>query len=150
MAIDLTVRPWNRLKALAVPGLTDQELTAYAEDYEGNSDVYSAAANSWEDALWALPDPEASVPGSVGAVQSASVGDESVTYAVSAASDPVSLNGVLRAQYQAKIRYLRSRSKPTSVLMRQRTTEIYDDRWASYEGSYRDAVFIETYDLGNP
>jgi hypothetical protein len=113
MAADLTTVPWSRLSKLAPPGATTVELQEAADRWEFNADLYSAAADLWDDKALQL---KAELT-----LRSTNEQDQVVT---KVSQDGItveykdSTNAVL-SRYNAckeQARQLRARSKPTSPL----------------------------------
>lgn len=134
MAVDLTTVPWNRLAKLAPPGTNLDELQEAADRWSLRADVYSAAADLWEELALTvdISNECTSDSASTPAVASVSQDGISVTYA----SDPLAGNGLSarvasRGQMLATARRLRLKAKPIAPLM-------HDEDYDAWTGHTRD------------
>lgn len=120
MSVDLTMVPWNRLKKLAPPNTSLEDLQEAADRWALRADMYAAAADLWEDAAMAVDITNDCAPDNTktGNVQSVSQDGISVTYS----TDPLAGNGLSarvasRSQMLATARRLRAKAKPSSPLV---------------------------------
>lgn len=131
MAVDLTMVPWNRLVKLAPPGTKQDELQEAADRWALRADVYSAAADLWEELALTVDVSNDCTTSNSGTPAVASVSQDgiSVTYA----SDPLAGNGLSarvasRGQMLATARRLRLRAKPTAPLMHDEDYDAWTGR----------------------
>lgn len=128
MELDLSMAPWDRLAKLAPPGTNVDDLRSAAERWAVTTDVYSAAADVWEEKLMGIdlaPDPDVVVdpenPLANGKVQSISQDGISVSYIASSVDGNSSTARYAQAaQIRGIIRALRAKGKPYSPLVHAR------------------------------
>ncbi len=123
--IDLTLAPWDRLAKLAPPGTHQDDLQSSAARWSLTADIYNAAADLWEEKLFAIdlsPDESFSVdpinPLASGHVSRISQDGISVEYSVSVQGGNSQNARRSQANQILKIiRTLRAKGKPYSPLV---------------------------------
>jgi len=121
MSVDLTGVPWSRLSKLAPPDTTGTDLQEAADRWALRADVYAAAADLWEDKAMLVdmaPDVDGTVGDGTQKVSRVSQDGITVEYADDAlAGNNQSTRIAQLGQINARVRYLRSKSKPYSPLV---------------------------------
>lgn len=119
MPADLTVEPFKRLGKLAPQGTGEPDLQAAADRYANTGDLYSAAADLWEEAALVIDTgpPESQIVDGQAPISSISQDGISVTYSRGVIDYSQDQRLKQAGAYRRIANDLRRKSKPTSPLI---------------------------------